>query len=247
MRKFLKPVSALVLIASLAAGVTADAHAVWFAQRSKQLALIFGIGADDLDMVKRLPTVQAVAGYDAAWKPISTKLRTAGAIVVVDSVAVPTVVTAKLFYGIWCKRPDGEWVKKGKDEEPNCVVSEKNYKYAVYINGPLSSPIPAFKDQTLEIVPVDASIPAMMGQPLKLVALYQGKPMAGVKVLTDFVNDPDATPLVTGDDGTVTITVRNQGLNVVNAVYTSASDEPTKASQIEHESTLTFVLPHKPE
>jgi hypothetical protein len=32
----------------------ADAHGIWFAQRARQLALVYGVGADDLDAVKRL-------------------------------------------------------------------------------------------------------------------------------------------------------------------------------------------------
>ncbi|MBJ7375941.1 MAG: DUF4198 domain-containing protein, partial [Sphingobium sp.] len=30
----------------------ASAHGIWFAQRARQLALIYGVGADDLDAVK---------------------------------------------------------------------------------------------------------------------------------------------------------------------------------------------------
>jgi hypothetical protein len=32
-----------------------SAHGIWFAQRAKQLALVYGVGADDLDAIKRLP------------------------------------------------------------------------------------------------------------------------------------------------------------------------------------------------
>ena len=52
---------------------------------------------------------------------------------------------------------------------------------------------------------------------------------------------------VAGPDGTVVINVRNQGLNVVNAVYDGPTDDPAKATKIEHEATLSFVLQHAPE
>lgn len=46
------------LVAGLTAMVpVADAHGIWFAQRARQLALIYGVGADDLDAVKRLPLI----------------------------------------------------------------------------------------------------------------------------------------------------------------------------------------------
>ena len=43
------------LAAVMVVPTVAQAHGIWFAQRAKQLALIYGVGADDLDMVRRLP------------------------------------------------------------------------------------------------------------------------------------------------------------------------------------------------
>jgi nickel transport protein len=247
MNKLSKSLAVVAVVAGMAVSSTAGAHAIWFAQRAKQLAFIYGVGADDLDSVKRLPLVNSVAGYDAQYKPVPTKLRVDGPMVMVDSDAPLTVVTAVMPYGVWSKQPDGEWVKKGRDEVPNALMSTKNFKYAVRIEGPLSKPLPAFPDQTLQIQPVLAKLPAKMGSPMKLRVLLHGKPVAGAKVLADMVNDPDGVPLKTGPDGTVVIKVRNQGLNIVNAVYQGPSDEPAKAQRIEHEATLSFVLEHAPE
>ena len=237
----------LSAIACLMAVPTANAHAIWFAQRATQLALIYGLGADDLDSVKRLPMVESVAGYDADWQAIPTKLRVAGPLLLLDSDSQPTVVTAVLFNGIWSKTPEGEWLKKGYDEVPNATTSEKNYKYTVRIVGPLSTPIPPLPGQTLQIVPVAATLPQHMGDPLKLRVLFQGKPVAGARVMSDWVNDPDAKPVKTAVDGTVTLKVRNQGLNVIAAIFNGPSDEPAKAKTMEHLATLSFVLPHAPE
>jgi hypothetical protein len=247
MKRLTKALAAATLVSALCAAPLAQAHAIWFAQRAKQLAFVYGVGADDLDPVLRLPLVRTVAGYDAQYRPIPTRLRAAGPMVFVDSDGDPAVVTAVMFNGIWSKLPDGEWVKKGKDEVPNAVISEKNFKYAIHIARPLSAPLQPFPDQVVQIVPVSAKLPEKMGQPMKLRVLFHGRPVAGARVLRDLVNDPDATPLKTGPDGTVTIKVRNQGLNVVNAVYDGPSDEPTKATKMEHEATLSFVLAHKPE
>jgi uncharacterized GH25 family protein len=227
--------------------MAASAHAIWFAQRAKQIALIYGVGADDLDSAKRLPLIQSVGGFDADFKPVETKLRIAGPMVMVDSEGAPSLITAVMFNGIWCKLPDGEWVKKGKDEVPNCLISEKNFKYTVHIAGPLSGIIPPIPDQVLQIVPAVKELPAKMGDGLKLIVLFHGKPVAGARVLRDMVNDPDAKPIMTNSKGEVTIKVRNQGLNVVNAVFDGPTDEPTKSNKIEHEATLSFVLAHAPE
>ncbi|MDB5448626.1 MAG: nickel transporter substrate-binding protein [Phenylobacterium sp.] len=244
-RTFRLASAAAVLVAMIA--TSADAHAIWFAQRAKRNALIYGIGADDLDMVKRLNLVTSVKGYDSHMKPVAATLRADGAIAVVDSDSEPALLTATMFNKVWSKPKDGgEWVEGGRDVVPDAQISEKNYKFTVYAPRPLSGPIPALPDQLLQIVPV-GRIPEKMGAPLKLRVLLKGKPLAGAKLLTDFVNDPDAKPLVTGADGTVTIKVRNQGLNVINAVTTVASDEPKRIDRLEYEATFAFVLPHRPE
>lgn len=239
--------AAAAMSIGLAAPVAAGAHAIWFAPRATRTALIYGVGADDLDMVKRLDLVRGVSAYDAHMKPVAVSLKAEGPLVMVEGAADAPVLTAVMYNKAWSKpRDGGEWVEGGRDVLPNALVSEKNWKYAVYIRGPVSAPVPAFHDQVLQIVPVGA-IPATMGAPLKLRVLFKGKPAAGAAVLTDFVNDPDAKPLKTGPDGTVTVKVRNQGLNVINAVVDGPSDEPKRFDRIEYEATLAFALGHRPE
>jgi len=238
-----------VILAALTAGfVTAsvNAHAVWFAQRAKQTALIYGVGADDLDTVKRFSLIEKMTGYDANYQPIKATPRIAGPIVLVDTEQQPTLLSVVFFNGIWSRGGNGEFEKKGRDEMPNATLSEKNYKYSVAIMGPLDKPIPPLPDQALQIVPT-GPIPKMLGQKLTYKVLYQGKPVAGAKVINDLINDPDAKPLLTGADGTVTMPVRNQGLNVIHAVFNAPTDNPKRYDQIENTATLSFVLEHAPE
>lgn len=247
----MKRLTQLAAAAALAAGMLASggagAHGIWFAERATQLALLYGVGADDLDVVKRLPLVSSIAGYDASGNPVPTSLQVDGRLLLVNLDNQPALVAAVLDNGTWSKTPDGKWHKKGKDELPTAVISEKNTKYAVHIRGALTKPLKPLPGQTLQIIPVDGKLPALLGQPIKLQVLYQGKPVAGAKVLHDWVNDPDGTPVLTGADGTVTIAVRNQGLNVIVAIFNSPSTEPAKYDQLEHLASLSFVLPHAPE
>jgi len=247
----MKKVSKLAVLATLAASLTvssvAQAHGIWFAQRATQLGMMYGIGADDLDIVKRLPSVTAVAAYDAAGKPVPTALEADGRLALVNLENLPAVVTAVMDNGTWSKSPDGKWHKKGKDEVKDAIVSEHTYKYAVHIRTPLSAPLGALPGQVLQVVPVAAALPAMMGDPIKLLVLHKGKPVAGARVLHDFINDPDGKPVLSGADGTVTLKVRNQGLNVIVAVLETASDEPAKYNKVEHLASLSFVLAHLPE
>lgn len=247
--------AAAAMFVGLTAPVAAGAHAIWFASRASssstwwatRTALIYGIGADDLDMVKRLDLVRKVSAYDAQMKPVPAELKAEGPIAVVVGADKAPVITAVMYNKIWSKPPGGgEWVEGGRDVLPNAITSEKNWKYTVYVRGPISAPVPAFPDQLLQIVPVGA-IPQKMGAPLKLRVLFKGQPAAGAAVITDFLGDPDAKPLKTAADGTVTVKVRNQGLNVINAVVEGPSDEGKRIDRIEYEATLSFALPHRPE
>lgn len=248
MRTSTKLLAALTAGAWLLCSSSAMAHGIWFAQRANQLAIIYGVGADDLDAVKRLPKIKSIAGYDEDGKFVETTLSpTTDRLVLVNVDNQPAVVAAVLENGRWSKTADGKWHNKGKDEVPNAVISERTIKYAVHLRLPLTKPMGPLPEQTLQIVPVKAKLPELLGQPIKYRVLFQGKPIAGARVQPDYVNDPDSKPVKTGKDGTVTLRVRNQGLNVVAATFDGPSDDPVKSTKIEHLATLTFVLPHKPE
>lgn len=247
----MKPLAHLALgaglIYALAVPRLSQAHGIWFAQRANQLALVYGIGADDLDAVKRLPKVTAMAAYDAAGKQAPTQLSVNGPLLLVDTTAQPAVVAAVLDNGLWSRTADGHWHNQGKDEVPDATVSEHTYKYAVHLRQPLSAPLPVLAAHKLQIVPLSPALPNTAGQPLKLRVLFDGKPVRGAKVQNDLVNDPDAKPVLSGADGTVTVKVRNQGLNVIAATLAVPPAEPAKANREEHLATLSFVLPHQPE
>lgn len=241
----------LTVVASLIAGMgtvsLAQAHGIWFAQRSNQLALIYGIGGDDLDVIKRQHKVKSVTAYDEHGKEVSTQLTPSGPLLVVNTDNQPAIIAGVMDNGLWSKTADGEWHDKGKDEVPNATISMHTFKYTVYLRRHLDGAMPILPGQKLQIVPVGKQLPVQMGQPLTLRVLYDGKPAPGAEVQPDLVNDPDSEPLKTGADGTVTIKVRNQGLNVVVAKLDTPPSEPTKTNSDEHEATLSFVLQHLPE
>ena len=247
MMKTKKLAAAAALGVTLLASAAAQAHGIWFAQRATQLALQYGVGADDLDMVKRATYVTSVTAYSADGKEVPTSLQIDGRLLLANTEHQPSVLAAAIDNGMWSKTPDGKWHKKGKDEVPGTVASVRTFKYTVHIRGPLAAPIAPLPGQTLQIVPVSATLPALLGQPITLRVLHKGVPVAGAKVLHDFLNDPDGAPVLSGADGTVTLKVRNQGSNVIVAIFESASDQPTKYDKIEHLASLSFVLPHLPE
>jgi nickel transport protein len=246
----MKTLGKLALVASVMAGLgaatVAQAHGIWFAQRSNQLALIYGVGGDDLDAVKRLPKVKTVAAYDENGKEVPTQLAPNGPLLVVNTDNQPSVVAAILDNGPWCKTPDGKWHNKGKDEVPDATISEHTVKYTVHLRR-LNVATPVLPAHKLQIVPLVKQLPEQMGQTLTVRVLYEGKPVQGASVQPDYVTDPDSEPVKTGADGTATIKVRNQGLNVVAATFVAPPANPAKTNRDEHLATLSFVLPHLPE
>lgn len=236
-----------VAISSLPAASAVQAHAVWFAERAAtRLALVFGDGSDESDSVKRQKLITGVRGYDSDYRPVASALHVAGPLLLFDSDKPTVVETAAVDYGVWSKTPDGEWHNAGKDEVPNAQISEHNFKYGVHLSGPLTKPLPLFADQVIQIVPVEP-IPQQMGKPFKVRVYFKGKPLAGAIVTPDEPTDPDDVGQKTARDGTTTVKVRNQGLNVVVATYDAPSDQSRKYSQMEYKATLSFVLPHAPE
>lgn len=245
--RFLSTALVTATLAGAVLPVTAEAHGIWFAQRARQLALIYGVGADDLDAVKRLPLVKAVMGFDADGLPVNTSLRTAGAIPVVDSDEPVAIVAAEMDYGIWSKDASGEWHNKGRDEVPGATVSEHNFKYAVHLARMPTKPVPLIASHKLQLIPASTAIPQKMGEPIQVRAFYDGKPIAGADIMADYVNDPDQVPVKTDANGYAAIPVRNQGLNVLMAIYVGPTDNPAKYERMEYRSSLSFVLPHLPE
>ncbi|WP_439894275.1 DUF4198 domain-containing protein (plasmid) [Ralstonia sp. 25C] len=234
------------VIASLGAVNMARAHGIWFAPRSNELALIYGVGADDLDAVKRQPKIKAVAAYDENGKEEPMQLTPHGSLLVVKAEKEPAIVTAVLDHGPWSKTPDGEWYNKGKDEVPDATISEHTFKYAVHLRR-LNVVPPLLPAHKLQIVPMVKPLPEKMGQKLVVRVLYEGKPVQGALVQPDYVTDPDSKPLKTSADGIATIKVRNQGLNVVAATLTTPPANPVQTNRDEYLATLSFVLPHQPE
>ena len=233
------------LIAATACAGTAPAlaHEIWFAQRSAQLALIYGTGSEDLDTVKRVPKIVSVQGFDATGKWVDISYKPTDSLVIVNVDSKPSMVTGVLDNGLWSKTPAGEWINKGKDEVPNAVVSGRNYKYATHLRelpAGASSPVPGLK---LQVISAGRQFPKHAGEKLTVQVLFDGKPLPGARVFREMTTEPDGKPVLTDQDGKATVSVRNQGLNVVMAQHMSGPEDPAKTFMTEHVATLSFAYP----
>lgn len=222
------------------------AHGIWFAERSQQLAFIYGEGANDLNTLKRQHKIKSVNGYDNHWGPIKTKLQPSGPLLLATNNESLSAISAVLDNGLWSKMRNGSWLSKGRDQAPNALLSEHTIKYAVHLKGPLRAITP-LKSQTLQILPIGEKFPTVLGNKVTFKVLFEGKPIRNAKVIVDFINDTDALPILSNEKGLVTIPLRNQGLNVIAAIYDGPSYNTKIIDKVEHLATLSFVLPIAPE
>lgn len=235
------------LAASLLLSLSAHAHGIWFAQRADEVALIYGHGAEDSSMVKRRDKVSSFAAYDTDGTALPASLKTTDYLLLVAAETRPSIFTATLDNGLWTQNAEGKWIGKGKDEVPGARTSGRYLKYVVSYREVPVEKVPLLPNQTLQIQPLTHPFPIQANKPLKLRVMFQGKPVAGAKVMHDYINDPDGKPVLTGKDGSVTLRVRNQSLNVIAASWESAPEDASKADKTGHFATFSFVLPHKEE
>jgi nickel transport protein len=234
---------ALLVAMTVVAVGDLQAHGIWFAERSNRFALIYGEGPDDGEIVSRLPHISNLVAFDAAGARVPIKFVPTDHLLLVDTAREAMVVAAVLDNGVWTMTADGREFQKPKGEVPGATDSGQYFRSAVHLRGDLKAPLGVVPGQVLQLTPVSATLPKRMGDSLTLRALLNGKPLAGAAVTVDWVNDFRATPLRTGADGTVTLKVRNQGLNVISVVHQMPVQNRTDTDKIEHRATLSFVLP----
>lgn len=219
----------------------ASAHGIWFAQRAGELALIYGDGAKDDPIVPKADKIKHLRGFNENAQAVPTQLIATEHLLLIDRKTNPAMLSAVLDNGYYSQGADGKWVSKPKSATPGARKSGRYYKYAVHQTRDLSQAFPPQADQPLQILPVEAGLPKKKGESMTLRVLFNGKPLAGLKLAPDFVNDPDHQSITTDANGMVRIKVPNQGLNVIYATHeVPASGED--ADIVQHAATFSFVL-----
>ena len=128
MKKLFQFVTASVAALGMLVGSQAYGHGIWFTERSSQLALVYGVGADDLDTVKRLDKITSITGYDSDWGEVDAKLIKAGPMVLVGGDDYPEAVSGVMNNGVWAKTKDGKWHAKGRGRSARCRDRRKRHE-----------------------------------------------------------------------------------------------------------------------
>lgn len=240
MRSIAKALQAGAVLTFLAPAV-AGAHGIWIAERHGTQAVVYGHGAsDEAYDPQKLKTVTARNGEG---KDVAVEIRRQNdhALLGVSKDAV--VVSGTFDNGFWAEGPDGKWVNKPKSEVPGAKQSSHSQKFAIAILDHLRRK-PEPQGVPFEIVPLMDPTILQAGNELPVQVLFDGKPVEGVEVTADYVNDSHAAPVKTDAEGIARINIRNAGLNVVGAGYSRPLSGSKEADKLSYFTTLTFNLDH---
>ncbi|KFG70131.1 DUF4198 domain-containing protein [Microvirga sp. BSC39] len=235
----LRPLSLALVIAG-ALTSAAQAHGIWTAQRHGDLAIVYGHGAgDDAYSPEK---VKSAVSYLASGEKRDSRVVHQAKNALVEPAQDAVALTVILDNGIWTKGPDGKSVNRPKSQ----VTGAQSASHSVKINTTIlkSGGAPKPTGQAIEIVPLADPMTLKMGDDLPVQVFADGKPLAGVPLYTDYVNDGHAQSSKTDQDGKVTLFVRNDGLNVIGVSHTKKTPDNAEVDQVSYFATLSFTLPH---
>lgn len=225
---------------SLLVNYDAKAHGVWTAHRAGALAVVYGEGPEEESYDPASVThIQArmPGGEAAAWR---SEIRSGQLYI---HAAGAAHLTFQFDAGEWTETQRGDWLRGGRGSAvPEAKLSYRLLRFASVLLSPagdraISSGTP------LEIQALVDPFRLGKGQLLAVRVLLRGAPLAGAKVIADFINDDQAAPTITDRNGIARITLGSNGLNVLQTAYSEACAEPCAVDRTAYSATLSFTLP----
>lgn len=235
----------VLLGAAIVAGAaTADAHGVWVAERWGKLGIVYGHGASDdaYDPAK----IKSLSALDSSGRTVEIKVDARDKLAFAEASVEPAVVLLHFDNGFYTQGPDGKWVNQPKHAVAGAQKAGRYLKHAVSIVH-LDGEVPSLPPQPLQIVSLANPTGLSSGQSFKVRVLFEGKPLEGVEITPDYVNQPETTLGRTDARGVAEVVVRNDGLNVVAVKHESPLADNLEADLVQHFATLSFVAGHHEE
>lgn len=216
-------VKAAAALAALLITGQAWAHGMWTEERRGNIEVIYGHGAeDDAYDAKKISGVWATDLRGGRIPVTVERLEDHARLQPTES---PAVVIVALDNGYWTQAPDKKWVNMGETEVPGALASGRYYKYSLALLED-GAKLPSLDKLKLVIVPQVDPLMLNMGDDLPVQVLVDGKPAEGIKLIGDYINDPDQVVATTDADGKAVVSVRNREFNVIGASATVPSDDP---------------------
>jgi uncharacterized GH25 family protein len=233
--------SSLIGALALLVAAQAQAHGIYIAPRAGQPTVVLGHGGEDLGYAEN--KLERLQVFDAAGAEIAAPRHYQRRQASVEAPPAAASIAAAYVGGWHGKTRDGEWKAGTRGEHAQVERVGQYHKHALYIASG-GAQLPALPRAPLAVLPLQNPLALRAGQMLPLRVLFEGRPLAGAKVVADFVNGSHTVAARTGRDGVARVRLRNQGLNVIAVTHEAAASD-TRADFAEHLSTLSFVLPYQ--
>lgn len=218
---------------------TASAHGVWIGERLDQKQLILGEGPGD--NAYKPSSVQSMQGYTDTFQKTAVKFIDEKNHVTVIPSKDTAVISVNFDYGYWTKDSTGTVQNAPMNQVPGATKGTHAIKYNVtYLHSVKEvKPVP---DIPLQIIPQVDPTTLHKGDTLPILVMKDGKPLVNADVIPDVIND--LTKIIKTDgDGRATLTVANDGLNVIGVeIAFPITEKNTLATQNKYFSSLTFTL-----
>lgn len=233
----------LILLAVLFAAQSVHAHATWIAQRLDQPTIIYGHGGEDNAYGNK--TISHLTGLDKDGKAIALAMEKHEHNVTLKTDDSHFAAAYVIDNGFWTKTQDGKWVNKPKHEVENAERASHSIKTALGIlHGGGKVDAAALGDLKLVVVPLGDVAASHMGDKVAVQVLFEGKPLAGAKIIGDYVNDSENAVATTDADGKADVTVRNAGWNVFAVGHKVDLQDDKNADAVSYTATLSFNNAH---
>lgn len=172
-----------VLLAAALAGtaLSARSHDAWIAAKGEAYAVLYGHGEQ---VEAYAPAkVKSLSALDAKGAAIAVKRQDGSDAVRATLSQAPSLMTLHFDNGYWSKTAGADATSKNlpKNEVPGAVSAVHSVKYGKTVFA-WSAAVTKPQGQRLELVPLSSAAPAA-GKSLPVQVLWDGKPLAGAKLV----------------------------------------------------------------
>jgi uncharacterized GH25 family protein len=231
---------ALIIVASLLMVTTAWGHSAWLEKRQDEIVVVYGHGASDDSYAPE--KVVGVTAYSANGEVLEARTKEPkGGYVPLELAEGTTLVEIEFDNGFWSEDADGEWHNLPKTQVENAKQGGHYVKYGLTILDHFTA-LPASFDLPLVIIPQSDPLKLHAGDEFRIRVMYKGQPLADAEVIGDYVNQDSRVSAVTDADGFATLTIRNQGLNVIAVGKDEELTDNPDADKIGLMGSLSFTL-----
>ena len=231
---------AMLFTLLLLGSASVQAHGLWVAQRAGALAVVYGEGAEEeaYDPAR----VTGIRAWKADGEPAGVRSAAEPQRMLIHA---PEAAQIAIDFdaGEWTQSHQGKWMPGGRSAAlPDARQTWRLMRFATVL---LASPDAPARPHgmPLEIQPLADPLLLKKGQLLPVRVLQRGKPLAGAKVIADFVNDDLAAPSITDQNGIAHVALGSNGLNVIQTAHAEAYTGTCTTDRTAYSATLSFTLP----